>query len=416
MVGSGLETLTVVAEPTATGSTTATEATAEWPVSAERTPQWRRLAVDVAVLFVVTRVVLTLVGLMARQALPGPVIRPRPLGITERLSDFSFLDVWGEWDSSWYVHIAEYGYKDFPVDGPFANYGFFPLYPLLSRWVGWVVGGSSFVGGLVVSNVALIVACVFLYRLVLLDDDEATARRAVKYLFVAPVAFLFSAMLTEGLYLALVIMCFYFARTKRWWVVGGLGFLVALSRQPGVLVAIPLAWIYLEQVRATRGSIWRLRPDVLALGFIPAGLGVFMWFCWRLTGDPLAYADIGVTAWGNELRNPFSYLWQSYSSPAMHISVPAWYMTGALVLAVALLRRLSVPYALFVLISLFVPLTYGGPAAGTLRYTAVIFPLYIGLARVTRDRAAIDQAIVVGFALLQAFFITLWVNNSPVVI
>ncbi len=375
-------------------------------------PTWRRHAVDLAVVFVVSRVALTAVGLVSRAITPGPVLRPRPLGVGPTFSGFPFLDVWGEWDTGWYLTIAEFGYKPGALLGPFANYGFFPLYPLLARWLGWVVG-SPFVGGLIVSNAALIVACVFLYRLVSLDDDVSTARRAVTYVFAAPVGFVFSAMLTESLYLALVIMCFYYARTERWWTVGALGFLLALSRGPGVFAAVPLLWLYLEQ---RRFSPRRLRPDLLALALLPAGVGVWMWFNERLTGDALAFTHIQVTAWGNTLRNPFSHLWQSLWTEDVFHRFAAWYVLGVLVFFIAFLRKFGVAYALFVLVSVVLPLAYGGPFAGTLRYTAVVFPLYVVAARVTAGRPGLHQGIVIAGAVLQGFLMSEWANNSGLVI
>jgi hypothetical protein len=259
-----------------------------------------RDGMDLVVLFLVTRVVLIAIGLVSRELVPGPVAHPRPLGVGPSYSSIPFLDLWGQWDSSWYLSIAKYGYRPEPLEGALANYAFFPLYPLLARGAGWMVG-NPYIGGLIVSNGAFIVACVFLYRLVALDDDVATARRTVKYLFAAPAAFLFSAMLTESLYLALVVMCFYFARRKRWWAVGLLGFLLALTRGPGFLAVVPLLWVYLEQ----RGfSLRRMRPDVLWLALLPATVGTFMLFNWDLTGDPLAFARIQLTGWGHHLQNP----------------------------------------------------------------------------------------------------------------
>ena len=383
------------------------------PPDAEREePPWRQEAVGLIVVFVATRLALIAIGLVSRELWPGPVVRPRPLGVGPSFSSLAFLDLWAEWDSSWYLSIAEHGYKPEPLVGALANYAFFPLYPMLCRGVGWLFGGP-FVGGLVVSNASFMAACFFLYRLVRLDDDVGTARRAVKYLFAAPAAFLFSAMLTESVYLALLVMCFYFARTRRWWAVGLLGFLLALTRGPGVLAVIPLAWMYLGQ---RRFSLRRVRPDVAWLGLLPAGVGLFMWFNQALTGDALAFAHIQLTGWGHRLHNPLSGLWRAVSGDDVVTSFNGWYMAAVLVLAMAFLRRFGVAYALFVLISLLVPLSYSAPGGSMVRYTAVIFPFYVVAARLTRDRPGLDQAVTIAMALLQGFLMSHWANNSLLVI
>ena len=382
------------------------------PVQQRAERSWRGEVARLLALFLVTRVVLAAAAIVYRNLVPGPVWRPGPLGVGPSFSAFPFLDVWAAWDSSWYLSIAEFGYKPMALEGSHANYGFFPLYPLLARWVGWVVG-SAFVGGLLVANAAFLVACVFLYRLVALDDDVDTARRAVKYLFAAPVAFLFSAVLTESLYLALVVMCFYFARTKRWWAVGVLGFLLALTRGPGVFAAIPLLWVYLEQ----RGfSPRKVRPDVLWFALFPAGVGVFMWFNRRLTGDALAFTHIQITSWGHRLQDPLSALWGVISKGTTFDRVNGWYMVGVLVLTVAFLRRFGTAYALFVLISVLMPLSYGVPWGAMLRYTVVIFPFYVVAARVTGSRPWVDRAVTVALAWLQLCLIGQWANNSVLVI
>lgn len=382
------------------------------PSAQERArPAWRGEAGRLLVLFVGTRLALTAVGLIAREFEPGPVWHPQPAGVGPLFSRFPFLDLWGQWDTSWYLSIARVGYSPEPLEGPFANYGFFPLYPYLARWVGWFLG-STYVGGLVVSNAAFLVACGFLYQLVMLDDDVHTARRAVKYLFAAPAAFLFSAMLTESLYLALVVMCFYFARTKRWWAVGIAGFFLALSRPLGVLTAIPLLWIYFQQ----RGfSVRRIRLNVLWLALLPVGIGVFMWVNHRLTGDPLAFTKVQKTAWGHHPQNALTVLRDAISSPNAFFRFHGWYAIALLTLTLAFLRRFGTAYALFVLLSLGVQLFYGVPWVPMIRYSVVVFPFYIVGARFTDQRPALDQAVTIAAALLQGFVISQWANASPLV-
>ncbi len=385
---------------------------ADPPTGARTAPSPRRELADLALLFVVTRVVLVVIGLVARAVIPGPVVHPQPAGLGPTYSRFAFLDVWGQWDSSWYLSIAAHGYRPGPLQGPFANYAFFPLYPLLSRWVGWGFG-SPYVGGLVVSNVSFLVACVFLYRLVTLDHDPDTARRAVKYLFAAPTAFLFSAMLSESVYLALVVMCFYFARRRRWWVVAALGFLVALSRAPGVLLAAPLAWIYFQQ----RGySIRRIRLGIVALVSFPLGLGCFVWFNKHLTGDPLAFLHIQTTAWHHRLESPLSQLARTISSHSIFPRFAGWFALVALALILVFLKKMGVAYGVFALSSVLLPLTAGGGLASMPRYAVVIFPLYIVAARFTERRPGLDQSVTIGLAMVQGFLMVFWANNSFLVV
>ncbi|HJP65772.1 MAG TPA: hypothetical protein VKA30_05645, partial [Actinomycetota bacterium] len=115
--------------------------------------------------FVGARVLLTLLGLIAVAVLPhvppggadagalGQV--PGPVGVPgwpahEITSGWHnvFL-VWERFDALWFLRVAASGYR--ATDGSLA---FFPLFPLLARWVGVAVGGHPLAGGLIVSNAA----------------------------------------------------------------------------------------------------------------------------------------------------------------------------------------------------------------------------------------------------------------------
>jgi len=80
------------------------------------------------------------------------------------------------WDSVWYMAIASGGYAHQPP-----RTAFFPLYPLLMRGVGVVVG-SDLIGGVVVSLVCFFVALVLLYRLVELELGRELATLTVTLL------------------------------------------------------------------------------------------------------------------------------------------------------------------------------------------------------------------------------------------
>ena len=188
---------------------------------------------------------------------------------------------------------------------------------------------------------------------------------------------------------------------------------MVLSRGPGVFAAVPLLWIYLAQ---RRFSLRRVRPDVLWLGLLPAGLALFMWFNRGLTGDALAFSHVQETAWGHHLENPFAALWRALSGGDVFVRFQASYTVGVLLLVLAFLKRFGAAYASFVLISLFVPLLYGPSWGGMIRYTAVIFPFHVVGARLTARRPGLDQAVLIASALLQGFLMSQWANNSPLVI
>ena len=178
------------------------------------------------------------------------------------------------WDASWYLVIAHYGYR--PDLGPFtaSRSAFFPLYPLGLRGLS-DLGLPPVLAGVLISLVAFALALYGIHRLVTLDlhlAHPSTARLAVLLTAFAPMAFFFSAVYTESLYLALSVGVFWFARHGRWMWVGLLGALAAATRSTGVLLVLPALLLYLHGPREDRPPElpgvrrYRLRADLRGSG------------------------------------------------------------------------------------------------------------------------------------------------------
>jgi len=126
----------------------------------------------------------------------------------------SWLSYFARWDSGWYVSIASRGYFYF---GPeeLSNVVFFPLYPLLMKAVSFVTGGNLVIAGIIVSNLALLLACFFLYFLAKKElKKKSLALTSVFFLLIFPYSFFFTSVYTEALFLLTVVASFYFARNK----------------------------------------------------------------------------------------------------------------------------------------------------------------------------------------------------------
>ncbi len=180
------------------------------------------------------------------------------------------------WDSHWYLLIADHGYPNQLVTH------FYPLYPLLARVAG-APFGSSLLGGIIVSLVGLLVALRLLQRLVTLELGSGLATRTTLLLAFFPMAVFFSAVYTEGLFLALTFGAVYAARTET----------MARRRDrrraggddsckrgslTGAARADLLLWTSsghrrAEELAASWRPRYRLRRDALWLFAVPAGLG-----------------------------------------------------------------------------------------------------------------------------------------------
>src|SRR5439155_3130999 len=158
--------------------------------------------------FLAMRVILSLIALFAvavlpnlavlkgpaGYALPGPVDVPGWPAHAITPGWHNLVTAWERFDALWYLKIAAHGYANH--DGSAA---FFPLYPLVIRWVSWALGGHPLAAALLVSNAAFLAALVMLYALTARETSVEVARRATVYLAAFPTAFFFLAPYSESL-------------------------------------------------------------------------------------------------------------------------------------------------------------------------------------------------------------------------
>ncbi|HWK16051.1 MAG TPA: mannosyltransferase family protein [Solirubrobacteraceae bacterium] len=344
------------------------------------------------------------------------------------------------WDSVWYLAIAQGGYDHQP-----SKTAFFPLYPLMMRGLGIVIG-SELIAGVIISLLAFGVALVLLQRLVTLELGERRAQVTVLLLAFCPMAYFFSAVYSESLFLALSVGCIYAARVGRWSWAAILGALAAASRNGGVVLVVPLVLLYLYGPRTDRaavvrtGSGWwaRVRPvhgirrSFAWIALVPVGLGAYLGFLALKTGDGLAPFHVQ-QVWFRHFAGPFGGVWDGIVAAwdglrqLIHGPPPPLYFTkaggdplqvagqnlmlfGFLVLGavacVGAFRRLPIAYGAYALAALALPLTYPvgpQPLASLPRYEVVLFPLFMWAAVWLEKRRLSTHAIAANAVLLGLF-------------
>jgi hypothetical protein len=318
------------------------------------------------------------------------------------------------WDSIWYVQIAHSGYSN--SHDP----AFFPLYPLLIRVVGWVVGSLP-VAGLLVSLVSLLAALEIVRRLTELELGIEAAGAAVLLLAFSPMAVFFSAVYTESLFLALSAGMFLAARRERWWLAGVLGGLSAATRVTGVLLVIPFALLFFEQRRRAETArplglvipVRRHLRKILWGLLIPAGVVSYSAFLAAKGYGWMASMQAQDAFWGHYLAGPFggvrdgvmaawTQLHTTFSgrpSPPDHS--PVLQLVVLVVCAAALagtVKRLSPAYAIYAAAALLVTIsspTSGDPLRALDRYAAVLFPLFMAGGAWAAERGLTRRLVLV---------------------
>jgi hypothetical protein len=208
-----------------------------------------------------------------------------------------FLSHWAHWDGSWYAAIAAHGYR--AVEWP-ASTNFFPLYPILIRAGTLLPGGSAF-WGVAISLTATLIALYFVYDLARAEWGESVARGSTLALAFFPSSFFMNAVYTEALFLALATGCCWAARVQRnLALAAGFAYFAAMTRNIGVFLVFPLAHEWYRRRQAGETS----RPAVALIASPVVGLGGYMFYLTRWTGDPLSFATVARTTWGRHVTNP----------------------------------------------------------------------------------------------------------------
>jgi len=209
-----------------------------------------------------------------------------------------WLNPWTTYDSEHFIRIAQNGYE--AVRTPF-----FPLYPLLMKFGGPSDTGMAIVG-FILSNAFFFLGLWILYHLTEIEHDSEVARFTVFLLALSPATMFFSAAYSESLFLFLTVACFWFSRQKQWLLAGILGFLAALSRNPGIFISVSLLMFYhKEKQLEIKPPSWREFGPLLLpfMGFL-----FVQFYFWYSLGSPLA----GLKSQGlffRQLGWPWSPIW-----------------------------------------------------------------------------------------------------------
>jgi len=327
------------------------------------------------------------------------------------------------WDAGYYETIARVGYHPLGKEA----LRFFPAVPALTHALAWLPGVDDGAALLVISNVAAFVATVLLFALVRRETgDPLVARRAIWFLSLSPAAFVLVMGYAESTLLCLSVGCFLAlrpatatatataagpghgpARRPNFALAGVLGFVAALTRPIGVLLALVVAvelvrwWIRLGRAQRLIG---------LAATAAPL-LGLFAFGLWahHEVGDfwaPLR-VQFQSTHHGG-LADPFVTLvhdargvFHHHVGTALHVP---WVIV-AVVLLVVCWRCLPAAYTVFAAAVLAVAVS-GTNLDSFERYALSAFPLAVAAAvicrgpRIERAVLTILSAALAGYALL----------------
>ena len=213
----------------------------------------------------------------------------------------------------------------------------------------------------------------------------------------------------------------YAARRSAWLLAGVLGALAALTRSTGLLLVLPLVVEAALQARDVRspGRPGRLLRALSACALVPLGTAAYLFYWQRTAGDAMRPLDLQREQWSREAALPWETLlagaregvrWFG-SYPGGYHAVDLVVVLVALAAGGWVLLRMRATYAVWVVVSLLLPLTlaFGGrPLLSMPRFVVVVFPLFWALARLAerwRVHDAVVAASAAGLGLLSVLFV-----------
>jgi Mannosyltransferase (PIG-V) len=346
-----------------------------------------------------------------------------PFRAFEGITDLLF-GTFAQWDSVWFVHIADHGYDSKQIAA------FFPLYPLLVHGLSEITR-STVVAGVLISLAAAAVAAAVLYRIARPRLGEQVAGDTVLYLALYPIAYVATALYSDALFLALAAGAFLAGQRRRSLAAGVLGGLAVSTRVVG-LALLPALVVLLWPRGRGAGGYLRLAPLLL----LPAALGAYAVYLQHRFGDWLAFVHAqGSVDWNRHVPalGPLQGFWDAASAARhgaaelirhlprtqnypnglpVHDQWAAWNVLQFVLLLVAIWltveawRRLGAAFGLYsaatILIFLSSPAAFV-PLVSEPRFLLSDFPLFLVLACFTERRPRLRLALIVSFSVVAGF-------------
>jgi Gpi18-like mannosyltransferase len=365
--------------------------------SSSRDFTWRDTGI-LAVLFVVTRLALVVIGVVV---LTSDFIQSRlPSNegeeFTHLLDGGAALDMWYRWDAGFYASIATYGYDWQNEMRPADDMAFLPVYPLLVRAASGMGTSScplspylstcATIGGLIISNITLFLSSLLLFWLTLQRFDKKTAWRVVFLLLVSPISIFLSGVYTESIFLLFSLLTFVALERKQFLLAVAAAVIAALTRSVGMALCAGLLWYaWFGSRQFPSGKLARLGLALLP-GIVFASYVLLMGLS---VGEPLAYFSTYEQTWNRTAGTPIEAFTIYFSGQS--VSMFGWSLSWLdliltlfyLALAIILIvreRRARQGEGVYALGALAIPIT-SGTLVGMPRFGAALFPFYILLGR-----------------------------------
>ena len=330
------------------------------------------------------------------------------------LGNFSLFASLVRWDSFHYLEIINNGYV-------YPNMAFFPLYPLLVKFINFFIG-NVILSGFIVSWVSLFLAIFFLFKLIIIKiKDKNIAYLSIIFLLIFPFAIFYSTIYTEALFLFFTIAAFYFSEKKKWLWVGLFACLASATRIFGIILFPIFLLVYLAD---RKFNLKKIDKNLLFILLAPMGLVFYMVFLQIKFDDPFIFlkAQKEWATWG-AFTMPWRTLFRQFRllfdfNLLKNITVSGYFAHFRdfffwpifFICSFFVTKLLGWRYALYNFLTLLVT-SFKFPMMSANRYLMVLFPVYILLAVWSKNQV-VRFFIFFFFACLFFFYTTLFIKGG----
>lgn len=323
------------------------------------------------------------------------------------------------WDAGWYLTIVYNGYSYNGNDLEEQNVVFFPLYPLLTKFIA-LFGISKELSLLLVSNVSILIAIPLLCKLIKDEYGDEVALYTLALVSFFPTSLFFSAGYAEALAFLLIVCFFLFLKQERYFLAAVSAGLASATRSVGIVLLLPLLWELWLHFGLDRKRL--LLSTAVYTTLATSGCWFYMLYLGTAFNSPLAFmrgqrAYLGGGEIGSNLTRvltlqPFVHL-ADISHRVRPTTLAPWFFLLFLLLTAFFWRRLSTSFGLFALGILLLPyLTLSwSPTLGFnsfTRYILLAFPVFIVMGDLFKKKLWLGLGVTGFFAAMLFMYTALF--------
>lgn len=307
------------------------------------------------------------------------------------------------WDGGWFIRIARNGYTER------ADTNFFPLFPLMGRYVSRITGLSLAASLVLCANVCSLAAMIVVYRIFMELDNERVATAALAMLVAWPFSFFHAAAYPESIMMLSTGGAIWLAMRCRHVSAGAVLGIGILARHLTALGGLTLLAMQIKERGPRRLMFHR---DFIGLLLPLAITSIYFVFLQSRFGDWRIWMRAR-NEWGN---SAWWGVYQFFTQATVRTPEIVFYLVlsiipgiGAAMLLTRPRWRALAPFA----IALMLMLWFCG-IAGLGRYSSSCWPAVLPLGAWLAPRKALLVSTICVLAVLQGMMLYLFVHLYPI--